>query len=260
MAGELKRHYWITGAGSGIGRALADRLAGEGHRVYVSGRNPDKLESLAQSLGGDVIPVVCDVANDQEMAGVLAAHNVEHLDTVILCAGICEYIDMPALDIDTIRRVTETNFHGVVNSCIAALPLLKRQAGASPGERPHIIGVGSMSSYLGFPRAEAYGASKAAMAYFLDALRTDLVGKVDVTVVYPGFVSTPMTDRNDFPMPFLISAEEAASIIIRKASRRPCSIVFPLRLHWLLRVLSWFPGLWYSFISPRLSRSAGAGS
>jgi short-subunit dehydrogenase len=140
------------------------------------------------------------------------------------------------------------------------LPLLKRQAGASPGERPHIIGVGSMSSYLGFPRAEAYGASKAAMAYFLDALRTDLVGKVDVTVVYPGFVSTPMTDRNDFPMPFLISAEEAASIIIRKASRRPCSIVFPLRLHWLLRVLSWFPGLWYSFISPRLSRSAGAGS
>ncbi len=260
MTAKSKHHYWITGAASGIGRALAARLSDAGHRVYVSGRDREKLETLAGSLGGDVVPIPCDVADDREMASVLAAHNVKHLDTVILCAGICEYIDMPALNIGTIRRVTDTNYFGVVNTCIAALPFMNRQADSDKGERPHIIGVGSMSSYIGFPRAEAYGASKAAMGYFLDALRTDLAGRVDVTVVHPGFVSTPMTDRNDFPMPFLMSAEQAATIILQKAKRRPYDIVFPLRLHWLLRAMSWFPGLWYSVISPRLSRNAGAGS
>lgn len=258
MAEIEKRYYWITGAGSGIGRALTARLAADGHRVYVSGRHRDKLEDLAHGIGGDVVPLPCDVSNDREMAILLAAHQVERIDTVIACAGICEYIDMPALNIGTIRRVVDTNFFGVVNTCIAALPLLKRGARDRGRQKPHIIGIGSMSSYMGFPRAEAYGASKAAMSYFLSALRTDSDGQVDITVVHPGFVSTPMTDANDFPMPFMVTAEQAARTILKKAERRPLTIAFPMRMHLLLRTLSWFPRFWYSVVVPRLSRNPGA--
>jgi len=124
--------------------------------------------------------------------------------------------------------------------------------------RPHIVGVGSMSSYLGFPRAEAYGSSKAAMSYFLDSLRCDLKGEMDVTVVYPGFIKTPMTDTNDFPMPFLMSVEKAASVILSKVQKRPLTISFPLRLHLLLKAMKMMPGLWYSTIATRLSRAQEA--
>ena len=253
-----KRHYWITGAGSGIGKALVEQLAGAGHRVYVSGRHIDKLESLARNIGGDIIPLPCDVARDDEMKTLLQEYQVQQLDTVIMCAGICEYIDMPDLDVAKIRRVSETNYIGVVNTCIAALPLL-RQA-ASDGRKPHLIGISSMSTYVGFPRAEAYGASKAAMANFLHSLRTDLGKAISVTVVNPGFVETPLTDNNDFPMPFMVSAEQAARIILKKAERYPLTISFPLRMHVLLSAMQFFSRLWYTVLSPRLSRSSRAQS
>lgn len=251
-----KKHYWITGAGSGIGRSLTAQLAAAGHRCYVSGRSADKLEALAKDIGGDIVPLPCDVSDDQQMSQLMEKHGINVLDTVIMCAGICEYIDMPDLDIDSIRRVTETNFYGVVNTCIAALPCLRRQAQRRKSPKPHIIGVGSMSSYVGLPRAEAYAASKAAMASFLHSLRTDLNQEVAVTVVHPGFVETPLTAENDFPMPFMVSADKAASIILEKAKSRPLTIAFPLRLHLVLRTVSFFSRLWYHVLAPRLSRSS----
>ncbi len=253
-----KRHYWITGAGSGIGRSLTEQLAKAGHRCYVSGRSADKLVALANEIGGDIVPVPCDVSNDAQMKHVLEQHGIDVLDTVIICAGICEYIDMPDLDIDSIRRVTGTNFFGVVNTCIAALPCLRRQSQRRKNLKPHLIGVGSMSSYVGFPRAEAYAASKAAMAHFLHSLCTDLQEEVAVTVVYPGFVETPLTAKNDFPMPFMVSADKAASIILTKAESRPLTIAFPLRLHLLLRTMAFFSRLWYQVLAPKLSRSASS--
>lgn len=241
---------WVTGAGSGIGKAMAARLAAQGHRVYISGRDAAKLEDAASSIKGEIIPLPCDVSDDKAMAGLLFDMGIPYLDLVILNAGTCEYIDMPLLDVSKCRRVFDTNYFGVVNSCIAALPLLKR------AERPQIVGIGSLSSLLGLPRAEAYGASKAAMSYFLDSLRTDLDRQIDVTVVYPGFIRTPMTDRNDFPMPFLMAPEDAADIILSRMEKRPLRIVFPGRLYWLLRLMNLFSGLWYQWIGPRMSRKA----
>lgn len=264
------RHYWITGAGSGIGQALTLRLADQGHRIYVSGRNIDKLEKLSGNNPENIIPLPCDVSNDSEMLSLLQNNNIDRLDTVIICAGVCEYIDMPNLDISSIRRVAEINFFGVVNTCKAALPALKNGADRSYSHgadskatvrgSPHIIGIGSMSSYVGFPRAEAYGASKAAMSYFLHSLRSDIGDKVKVTVVYPGFVETPLTAGNDFPMPFMISADKAADIILAKAEKRPLTITFPRRLHVLLSAMQFFSGLWYLFLVPRLSRKDGKNS
>lgn len=253
----MRKNCWVTGASSGLGRAITVRLAAAGHRVYASGRNGAALWALADEESGDIVPVPCDVTDDDTLAGVLAQHDVDCLDLVILCAGTCEYVDLPDLDVAMMRRVMETNYFGVVNACAAALPLMKRAAANGRG-RPHLIGIGSMSSYVGLPRAEAYGASKAAMRYFLDSLRTDLHGQADITVVHPGFVETPMTAQNDFPMPLLMTADKAAGIILAQARRRPLAIAFPWRLHLALRAMQVFQRLWYSLIVPRLSRQSGA--
>ena len=261
---NIKKSIWVTGASSGIGFVLAKKLACQGHRVYISGRNQDTLNDIvtksSTDLSGKLIALPCDVTDDRAMETLLQDANIKSLDTIILSAGSCEYIDLPFIDIQKIRRVTETNYFGVINSCIAALPFLKKAASNPAGERPHIIGIGSMSSYVGFPRAEAYGSSKAAMSYFLHSLRIDLDKCIDVTVVYPGFVKTPMTDQNDFSMPFLLSTDEAADIILKKASDRPLTIAFPSRLNLLLKAMQLFPRLWYSTIAARLSRQAGTPS
>ena len=263
-AEQEKKTVWVTGASSGIGLAMAKKLACQGHSVYISGRNQLTLDQIVEEinpdLSGRLITLACDVTDDKAMASVLQDANIESLDTIILSAGTCEYIDLPDLDIEKIRRVSDSNFFGVVNSCIAALPLLRKTAADPSRERPQIIGIGSMSSYVGFPRAEAYGASKAAMSYFLHSLRCDLNKVIDVTVVYPGFVKTPMTDKNDFSMPFLMEVDEAADIILKKAGKRPLTIAFPSRLNLVLHTMQLFPRLWYSSIAARLSRPAGASS
>ncbi len=249
---------WITGAGSGIGRALALSLANLGHTVIISGRDAGKLKALAAQVdAGQVLCLPCDVADDKAMAGILNSLQpaITHLDMVIACAGICEYVDLPDLDVDMVRRVCDTNFIGVVNTCAAALPWLREAARVKPGCRPHIVGVGSMSSYIAFPRAEAYGAAKAAMSYFLDCLRIDLGADMDVTVVYPGFVETPMTARNDFPMPDLVTVDQAAAHILRRLPRRPRQIAFPWRLNLVLKLAALVPGLWYGKVAPGLRRT-----
>ena len=253
MYSKAPLSIWVTGASSGIGREVAEQLAAEGHQIYASARNVESLASLVGSANGNITAISCDVSDDCIMPDVLSSHGIKTLDSIFLCAGTCEYIEMPELDIDMVRRVADTNYFGIVNSCIAALPLLRKSA-----NKPHIVGVGSMSSYIGFPRAEAYGASKAAMSYFLDSLRCDLVGDMDVTVVYPGFIKTPLTDKNDFPMPFLMTAEKAAEVILKKSSKRPLKISFPLRLHLLLQAMKVMPGLWYNTIAARMSRAQGA--
>lgn len=256
--------YWLTGASSGIGRALALLLAQQGHRVYVSARSAAALDAVAAAHPGHLIPLPCDVADDAAMARVFEqlpeALRPQTLDGLIAGAGTCEYVDLPDLDIALLRRVMDVNHFGVANACKAALPLLQAAAADPTRRRPCIVGLCSMSVYTAFPRAEAYGAAKAAMRYFLDSLRCDIGHAIDVTVVYPGFVSTPMTSSNDFPMPYCMSAEDAASHVYAALGEGKRSIAFPWQLHWLLKLASWLPGLWYGVLAPRLSRQQKAAS
>jgi short-subunit dehydrogenase len=261
MTVRQQQSWWITGGGQGIGRELVCGLADAGHKVYVSARTAESLQSLAARYPGLVTALPVDVSDDVAMAAVFAqAPQLESLDGVILCAGICEYNDLPALDTDSIRRVMGVNFHGVVNACRSALPLLLKAAARPGAARPQIIGLGSMSSYIGFPRAEAYGASKAAMHYFLEALRCDVGSELDITVVFPGFVSTRLTANNDFPMPFTWSAEKAARHILARLGRGRRTIAFPWQLHVLLRLARLLPGLWYGVVMNKLLRQRGAGA
>ncbi|MEJ2045632.1 MAG: SDR family NAD(P)-dependent oxidoreductase [Reinekea sp.] len=231
---------WITGASSGLGRALAVQLAEAGNRVIASARNEGALLSLAQE--SDYIRVVpFDVTDARSIETVREQIQRHHcaLDRVILNAGSCEYLDMESPDWSMFTRVMTTNFHGMVNSIELALPLLKKAT------KPHLVGIGSQAVNAPFVRAEAYGASKAAVSYLLHSLRLDLARfNIDVTEIQPGFVDTPLTQRNDFAMPFLISAELAAEKIINAIARRHLDYAFPKRLSLLLWLVRYMPRWW----------------
>jgi NAD(P)-dependent dehydrogenase (short-subunit alcohol dehydrogenase family) len=159
-----------------------------------------------------------------------------HADLVILCAGTCEYLDHGVVDAALVERVMSTNFLGPVN-CLAAL-----QTQLKPGSR--VVLVSSMAHWLPFPRAEAYGASKAALSWFADSLRLDWEPKgIAVTVVSPGFVDTPLTRKNDFSMPGQVSVGQAVTAIRRGLAKGKTHIVFPGAFGLLLRSLSSLPAV-----------------
>lgn len=239
---------WITGAGSGIGKALALRYAAGGHTVIVSGRTLDKLEAVrdeAEALAGRVIPMTFDVTDD---AATKDSHEqladlTSHLDLVIMNAGACEYIKGQTLEQAMFRRVMDANFFGMINTTNVALPLLRKAP-----SRPLLAGICSLAGFIGFPRAEAYAASKAASRYLMHSLHIDFGDFVDVCAINPGFVETPMTERNDFPMPFLMTADEAAGRIQEGLKKRPRELNFPRRLTLALRLAQLSGGLWYTLM------------
>ncbi|WKD48597.1 SDR family NAD(P)-dependent oxidoreductase [Microbulbifer spongiae] len=242
---------WVTGASSGIGRALSLRLARHDNIVIASGRRYEALAELQKLCPERIRVLDCDVADDDAMAAV--PERLEaltgHLDMVVACAGTCEYDDDLQLDGLSYRRVFDANFFGVVNTLRSALPLL----GASPA--PVFAALGSLSSVVPFPRAEAYGSSKAALDYFLGAVRADLCRTaLKVVLIRPGFVRTPLTARNDFAMPFLMSAEQAAERIELGLCKGRNTIDFPRRLSWPLRFLGSCKALWFHLCVPKLTR------
>ncbi len=193
MDSQAQQTFWLTGASSGIGKALTLKLAKQGHQLIISSRNRASLDKLSAEFPDLIRVLPCDVSDREEMENLFASNmpEIKSLDGIFLCAGVCKYIDLPDFNLDAFQEVFSANYHGTVYSCAAAYPLLNNSALENKSHKPFIIGLCSMSSYLGFPRAEAYGASKAAMAYFLDSLRADVGNKIDVIPVYMGFVETP---------------------------------------------------------------------
>jgi NAD(P)-dependent dehydrogenase (short-subunit alcohol dehydrogenase family) len=194
MIAKSKKVVWVTGASSGLGRSLALALAAGGDQVIASARNQQALDQLAE-LDPNIVAVACDITDKAalESAAKRMLEISPHLDQIILNAGNCEYLDFPDPDWAAVRRVMEINFFGTVNCVEMALPLLRQ----ATNHRPHIVAVASQVTAAPFPRSEAYGASKAAMQYFFESLRIDLVAEgIDVSVVNPGFVDTPLTRKN----------------------------------------------------------------
>jgi len=236
-------HVLITGASSGIGKQLAMDYATEGWKVTACGRDPAKLEAL--NLTHPVIDTLSFDMTDlsltrQALAWVQA-------DLVILCAGTCEYLDNGIVDAEKVARVLNTNVLGPVNCLDALLPGL--QTGA------RIALVGSTASLVPLPRAEAYGASKAALAYFARSLALDLTPRgIHVSLVMPGFVKTPLTERNDFPMPMMVSVEQASRFIRKGLARGSADIAFPPLFALLLKTVALLPVAWQKRLTQRLVR------
>ena len=245
VTGEV---IWLTGASTGIGRSLAIKLAQQGNTVIASARGQKALDELAAQYS-NIIPLAFDVSREDLVDVVreqLQQHS-PHLDRVILNAGTCEYLDIDTPDWHMMQRVMTVNYFGTINALAAAMPLLEASA------KSHIVGVVSLATVVPFSRAEAYGSSKAALQYFFDSLRVDLVKKqIDVTVINPGFVKTPLTDKNDFSMPFLMSSEQAAERMAKAIAARPRQYDFPGRLKWMLKALGFIPAFWNKVVAPSL--------
>lgn len=244
---------WITGASSGIGRCLAVELASMGATVIASARSASRLSDLAKVSPQKILPLPLDVSDTSlvNSAREQLFRRVESIDVAILAAGVVEYERGLAFDMSSYQKVFDVNFFGVVNSISIAMPLLKKSL-----HKPYIVGVTSLTVVAGFPCAEIYGASKAATDYFLTSLRMDLPKEAfDISIVRPGFVKTPMSDGNDFPMPFIMTAEKAAQTIIKHMNKRKLFINFPRHFYYLLKCLSFFSLLWYRLLALKMRRS-----
>ena len=244
-AGPADGIAWITGASAGIGRALALRLAGQGFRVAVTARRADALAALvAEGPIGQITIYPGDVTDARRMAEIVAGieRDMGPIALAVLNAGVYELAEREAFDGARVWRAIETNLGGMVN-CLD--PLLPPMLGRGRGQ---IAIVASLAGYGGIPGSLAYGAAKSAMITMAEALRlTHADAGLTIQVINPGFVRTAMTAPNDYPMPFMMSAEAAAARIATGLARGGFEIAFPRRLAWpakaatLLPYRAWLP-------------------
>lgn len=250
----ITRIVWCTGAGKGMGRSLALALAARGWVVAASARTAADLESLSQeakAAGGVIQAFPLDVTD--EAAVRRCADAVEAalgpIDLAIFNAGT--HTPMGALDFDvgTVRRLVETNVFGSVHGLAAVLPRFIARRGG------HVAVVASVAGYRGLPTAAAYGATKAALINMCEALKPELDRHgVRISVINPGFVRTPLTDRNDFPMPFLMEPDAAAARIVSGLKSGRFEITFPRRFTWAMKLLRCLPYALFFPLTRRMVR------
>ncbi len=221
----------LTGASSGIGAALARRLAARGIEVWLAARRLEALEAVVGEIrasGGRAHAVALDVSNAEETERRVAAldDEVGGIDLVIANAGIGGR-SRPVAEqtLEDLRRIFDTNVFGALATILPLVPRMVKRG------RGHVVGISSLAAEIPLPAAADYGTSKAALSFFLESAAADLIPRgVHVTIVHPGFVRTPLTDRNKFKMPFLVEVEDAAKIIDRGIARRARIVRFPAGL------------------------------
>ena len=232
---------WIIGASTGIGAATARALLDAGARVALSARRADALADVARDhTNATVVPLdFTDSAAVRKGWNTLAAQ-WGRVDLVLIVAGTHQEMRAWELDETKAMALLKTNLHGVISACSVIVPALLAQGRGAIGI------VGSVAGYRGLPKALIYGASKAAVINFTESLYLDLEPKgLGVYLISPGFVKTPLTDHNDFKMPALISAEEAADEILRGLRKGQFEIHFPRRFTRMLKLMQLLPYRWY---------------
>lgn len=242
----------ITGASSGIGWDLAKELARRGQSVGLAARRREPLVALSEEIrvaGGRAVALPCDVSDREQVFDAVARCRSElgPIDRLVANAGIGS--PTPALRFRgrTVERIFATNLLGLAYAFEAVLPeMLARRQG-------HLVGVSSIAAWQGVPTSGGYSASKAAVSNLLDALRVELKPHgIAVTTICPGFVATPMTAQNDVPMPFMLTAPEAARRMARAIEARRARYAFPWQLVCLARLGQWLPTFVSDWILGRL--------
>lgn len=238
---------WITGASSGIGLAMARHYAAAGHEVFVSARRADALAALAATLPATPLPV--DVTAHEAVLATVARIERDHgaLDLAVLNAGTYVHTPLAAFTSERATSMMAVNYFGLCHCLEALMPVMRAR------RRGHIVAMASLAGYRGLPYAGPYAASKSAVMRLCESLAPELAREgVCLSVINPGFVKTPLTARNDFPMPWLMEADAAARIIARQLADRRFEIRFPRRLAWTMRLLSLLPDSVYFALARRM--------
>lgn len=243
------RCVWLVGASTGIGAATATQLLRRGAQVVVSARPTERLSAFgAAHPGAWTLPLDSTDIGAVRAAtdAVLARHG--RIDLVMYCAGHYRAMHAKGFDLVDALRHQQVNYVGALNLLDATLPLLLRQA--EDGQAAHLSLVGSVAGYRGLPMSLAYGPTKAALINLAESLYLDLspLG-VGVSLINPGFVDTPLTAQNRFPMPALMTPDAAATAILQGWAAGRFEIHFPKRFTRLLKALRpWPDGLYFGTV------------
>ena len=243
----------ITGASSGIGRGLARGLAQEGAKLGLVARRADLLQEVLEevaSLGGNAVALPVDV---RDAVAVRAAADrlrteVGPIDVLIANAGVGATTDGAELHADDVAKVIDVNVIGAANSVAAVVPEMVAQG------RGQLVAISSLAAYRGLPKSAAYCASKAALSAFFESLRLDLQPRgIDVTIIHPGFIKTPLTAGRSAKMPFLMELDTAVKKILSAIEKRRQTYAFPWQLATIVRAGMIMPNFMYDWLSRRNS-------
>lgn len=241
MAQSDWKVIWITGASTGIGAALVDKLKSTGAVIAASARSQDKLDALANSTD-NVKAFPLDVTDQEATKACISQIGIDHgpIDLAILNAGTWALTDAIDFNLEDIRSGVNVNYLGVVGAVHALLPsMLARGKG-------HIAITASVAGYRGLPNSIAYGPTKAALINLAELLKCELEPRgITVSVINPGFVDTPMTKDNPFPMPGIITAEDAAEHIVAGLKKKHFEIAFPRAFSLVMKMLRIMPNRVY---------------
>jgi len=248
VTGRRWQTVWVTGASTGIGRELVLKLAARGSSVAASARSADKLAELAAASGNiRAKPVDVTVREDVRRVYGEIVSEIGPIDLAILNAGVWHPMAASGLDAGKAAESMSVNYLGIVNALEPLIPAMTER------RRGQIALVASVAGYRGLPKAAAYAPTKAAVISLAEVLRLELSRHgIVVSLVNPGFVETPMTAVNKFPMPYIIRADDAADRILRGLERGRFEIAFPWQLVTLLKVLRMLPNALYLRIASRL--------
>lgn len=228
------KRYWLVGASEGLGRAVAHKLSAAGAEVIVSARSEDRLKSLVDELPNKASYVTVDVMNRDAVEG--AAKQIGAIDGVVYLAGVYWPMRASVWDNEKADMMGEINFLGasrVVGAVIG--DMVERGSG-------HIVLTGSLSGFRGLPGAIGYASSKAGMMALAESMQADLrTSPIKVQLVNPGFIKTRLTDKNDFTMPFIMTADAAADEVFDHMNSDGFKKSFPMLFSWLFRGSQFLP-------------------
>lgn len=236
----------VTGASSGLGRALAEAVAAPGVRLHLAGRDAARIEAAAaacRARGAVAHPAVLDVTDAAAMEAWV--RGAGRLDLVIANAGISGGTGGATEPAAQAQRIFATNLTGVLNTALPAIEAMAGQAPGADGIRGRVAVIASVAAFVAAPGAPAYCASKSAVQRWAEALdATERARGIRLHAVCPGYVRTPMTARNPFPMPFLMNAEEAARRTLAGIAAGRVRVAYPWPTYLMARLLGGLPPAW----------------
>ncbi len=244
----MEKKIWITGASSGIGKAVAEKFAKEGWKVAISARRKEILDEMAKNPNIFSFPL--DVTQEDRVNEVFSKimENFKDLDICFFCSGTYNPKYEQKIDTKKIKSTMDTNFLGTVNCVKSVESFFKNKKSGQ------ISIVSSVAGYRGLPNSSGYGPSKAALTNFAESIYFDFKKyNVKISVISPGFIKTPLTDKNEFKMPFLKSTEFAAEKIYKGlVNSKSFEIDFPKQLTLILKFLRILPYKLYLFLVEKL--------